>query len=235
MSNQALDRVAVALDTSDRDEFDRWCRFFGPRVGVLKVGLECFVRLGPEAVAVAREHAHRLFLDLKLHDIPNTVAGAAAAARSMGADLLTVHASGGSSMLQAAVDAAAGVDILAVTVLTHLDAEDLVELGFSETRGAALPVLRWARLARDAGCAGVVSSPRELEILRFEFPPPFLLVTPGIRPGGVDRDDQRRTSSPAQALAGGSDLLVIGRPLTRASDPEETLGRLERELETAVD
>jgi orotidine-5'-phosphate decarboxylase len=235
MSIEGLERVAVALDTSDREEFDRWCRFFGPRVGVLKVGLECFVRLGPAAVAVAREHARRLFLDLKLHDIPNTVAGASAAARGMGADLLTVHASGGRSMLEAAVRAAPGVEVLAVTLLTHLGTEDLRELGFIERRWSENPVQRLANVARTAGCAGVVSSPRELETLRPVLPPPFLLVTPGIRPAGAGPDDQRRIASPAEAVAGGADVLVIGRPLTRAPDQGEALDRLAREIADADD
>lgn len=233
MTRSALDRVAVALDTSDAEEFDRWCRFFGPRVGVLKVGLECFVRLGPEAVEEARRHAGKLFLDLKLHDIPNTVAGAVGAARDLGADLLTVHASGGRSMLEAAVQAAPEVDILAVTVLTHIDEEELIDLGLFGGQWTDHPVQRWALLAREAECAGVVSSPRELEILRPELPPPFLLVTPGIRPEGIARDDQRRTASPARALADGADLLVIGRPLTRSPDPGIALENLERELAVA--
>jgi orotidine-5'-phosphate decarboxylase len=223
-----LARVAVALDTPDRDEFDQWCRFFGPRVGVLKVGLECFYRFGSSAVEEARRHAAALFLDLKLHDIPNTVAGAVASVRSLGADLITVHAAGGSPMLEAAVAAAGETRILAVTLLTHLGDAELAEL---DLHGPGMErVKNWALLARRSGCAGVVSSPRELESLRPALAPPFLLVTPGIRPSGSGHDDQRRVATPAEALAGGSDLLVIGRPLTRASDPEAALDRLAREI-----
>lgn len=224
-----LSRVAVALDTSDRATFERWCAFFGPRVGVLKVGLEAFVRFGPPAVADARRHARGLFLDLKLHDIPNTVAGAVAAARDLGADYLTLHAGGGPAMIGAAARAAGdGVKLLAVTLLTHLDAAALAAL---ELPGAAAGrVLTWARLAAESGAAGVVASPLELEALRRELPVPFLIVTPGIRPAGAALDDQRRTASARAALAAGADLLVIGRPLTQAADPEAALAALAEEL-----
>lgn len=228
----ALDRVAVALDTPDRETFDRWCAFFGPRVGVLKVGLEAFVRWGPEAVGVARHWAKRIFLDLKLHDIPNTVRGAVAAARDLGVDYLTVHAAGGPEMLAAAREAAEeGTRLLVVTLLTHLDEEalEVLVLGGSSTER----VSRWTALARTAGCAGVVCSPLEVVRLREENPAPFLLVTPGIRGlGAASADDQRRTASPEAALGAGADLLVIGRPLTQAPDPETALHELAKTLES---
>jgi len=224
-----LDRVAVALDTSDRAELAAWAERFGPRVGALKVGLEAFVRFGPAGVAEARRHARALFLDLKLHDIPNTVAGAVAAARDLGADLLTVHAGGGPAMIEAAARAAAGgPTILAVTLLTHLDERELDRLGLPGP--PAERVLDWVRLARAAGAGGAVCSPRELPAVRGAAPPPFQLVTPGIRPAGSAADDQRRTASAAEALDAGADLLVIGRPLTRAADPEAALAALAREI-----
>jgi orotidine-5'-phosphate decarboxylase len=225
-----LDRVVVALDTPDRDRYDDWCRTFGPRVGLLKVGLEAFVRWGPPAVTTAREHARGVFLDLKLHDIPNTVAGAVSAARELGVQLLTVHAAGSTSMLRAAVDAARGeVGILAVTLLTHLDEAALAEL---DLPGAVTPrVERWAELAQAAGCAGVVCSPHETAALRHRLARPFLLVTPGVRPTGSDAGDQRRAATPAAALVAGADYLVIGRPLTGAADPLAALAALERELD----
>jgi orotidine-5'-phosphate decarboxylase len=229
----SLDRVAVALDTSDRDEFLHWCRFFGPRVGVLKVGLECFYRFGSAAVEDARRYAQRLFLDLKLHDIPNTVAGAVTALRSLGADMITVHASGGRPMLEAAVGAAGDTKILAVTLLTHLDEADLASLDLDGPGTAR--VRTWARLARQSGCAGAVCSPQELEVLRPAVPGPFLLVTPGIRQTGSGLDDQRRVATPASALAAGSDLLVIGRPLTRAIDPGLALAQIAGEISDAAD
>jgi orotidine-5'-phosphate decarboxylase len=227
----ALKQVAVAVDTADRGEFSRWCELFGPRVGVLKVGLEAFVRWGPGAVEEARKSAPAVFLDLKLHDIPNTVAGAVAAAASLGVDYLTVHAGGGEAMLRAASEAAQGrLRVLAVTVLTSLDDEAL--RGLDLPGGVAARVERWTRLAREAGCAGVVCSAVEAARLRPLAPRPFLLVTPGIRGGGEESGDQRRTASPAQALAAGSDLLVIGRPLTRAADPLAALAALAADLAT---
>jgi orotidine-5'-phosphate decarboxylase len=227
-----LERVAVALDTAERATLERWAAAFAPRVGFLKVGLEAFVRLGPAAAGIARAAGGRLFLDLKLHDIPNTVAGAVAAACELGADLLTVHAGGGPAMLEAAARAAEGrVRLLAVTVLTHLDRSELARL---ELPGEpAERALGWARLAREAGCAGVVCSPQELARLRPELPPPFLLVTPGIRPAGSAAGDQRRVATPAAALAAGADLLVVGRPLTRADDPAAALDALAGELARA--
>jgi orotidine-5'-phosphate decarboxylase len=228
-----LEPVAVALDSAELETFERWAAFFGPRVGVLKVGLEAFVRFGPSAVEVARRAGGRVFLDLKLHDIPNTVAGAVASARDLGADLLTVHAGGGPAMLEAAARAAGGrLAVLAVTVLTHLDAAELARLDLPGT--PAERALAWARLAREAGCAGVVCSPRELAALRPALPPPFRLVTPGIRPAGAEAGDQKRTATPAAALAAGADLLVIGRPLTAASDPQAALDRLAAELAGAA-
>jgi orotidine-5'-phosphate decarboxylase len=229
LSALRLPRVAVALDTPDRATFERWCRLFGPRVGLLKVGLEAFLRWGPEAVERAREHAEGVFLDLKLHDIPNTVAGAVAAARDLGVRFLTVHAGGGREMLAAAVEAAANqVELLAVTVLTHLGEPELAALGMPG--GVESRVARWAELARAQGCAGIVCSPRELAALRPHLPPPFLMVTPGVRPAGAALADQRRVATPRQALAAGADYLVIGRPLTGAPDPLRALAELAAEL-----
>ncbi len=217
-----LERLAVALDTADWERFDAWCAHFGPRVGYLKVGLEAYVRFGPRAVERARASGARVFLDLKLHDIPNTVAGAVGAARELGVSLLTLHAGGGRAMLAAAVEAARGeLGLLAVTVLTHLDPEALAELALPGAIGDR--ALAWARLAQAAGCRGIVCSAQELGALRPALPPPFLLVTPGIRPPAAAAGDQRRVATPETALAGGSDLLVVGRPLTAAPDPEAAL------------
>jgi len=228
---EPLRRVAVPLDTSDRGVFRAWCRRFGPRVGALKVGLEAFTRWGPAAVEEAGAQGE-VFLDLKLHDIPHTVAGAVAAARGLGVRYLTVHAAGGPAMLAAAAEAARGeVALLAVTLLTHLDAAALAALDLPGE--AAARADRWAGLAAAAGCAGAVCSPRELATLRASRPRPFLLVTPGVRPAGSPRDDQRRTATPAEALAAGADLLVVGRPLTRAADPEAALAALAAELAAA--
>lgn len=229
MLNTNLSQLALALDTSDWPTYLRWCRFFGPRVGVLKVGLEAFTRWGLRAVEVARRDANSLFLDLKLHDIPNTVRGAVTAARDQGADYLTIHTSGGPAMLEAAQTAAGGsLKLLGVTLLTHLDREALMALDLPG--GDSQRVKRWASLARRAGCAGIVCSPLELGDLRLENPRPFELVTPGIRMGDGEAHDQRRTATPAAALQAGADLLVVGRPVTRAADPERALESLAAEM-----
>ena len=228
-ANDPLSAVAVALDTADRDAFERWAAFFGPRVGVLKVGLEAYVRWGPPAVEIARRSARAIFLDLKLHDIPNTVAGAVRSAKELGVDYLTLHAGGGSAMVRAAAEAAEGkVALLAVTVLTHLDESALAELGLPG--GSGERARHWCELARGAGAAGVVCSPLEVAELRAVSPRPFKLVTPGIRPSGPASDDQRRTATARAARDAGADLLVIGRPLTQAADPGRALATLEAEL-----
>ncbi len=226
-----LEYLAVALDTSDWSEFESWCDRFGARAGVLKVGLEAYVRWGPRAVVRAQATGARIFLDLKLHDIPNTVAGAVRAAAGLGVSYLTVHSSGASRMLASAVEAADGqVRILGVTLLTRLDEGELADLDLPGSPEAR--VGRWARLAAAAGCAGVVCSPLEVARLHELLPAGVELVTPGIRPTigtgttVVDDDDQRRVATPTTALADGASLLVIGRPLTRASDPEAVLANL---------
>ncbi len=230
MNEDGLARVALALDTADWPRYGELARRFGPRLGALKVGLEAFTRWGPRAVEEASRHGRAVFLDLKLHDIPNTVGGAVAAARELGVSYLTVHAAGGPAMLEAARRAAGDeLRLLAVTVLTHLGEAALASLQLPGP--PAERVLGWARLACEAGCDGVVCSPRELAALRPALPPPFLLVTPGIRGlGEVAGDDQQRVASPAEALAAGADLLVIGRPLTQAPDPELALAELARAL-----
>jgi orotidine-5'-phosphate decarboxylase len=227
--------VAVALDTSNWEEFTSWAELYGPRVGVLKIGLEAFLSFGPRAVEEARSRARGLFLDLKLHDIPNTVAKAVAAARRQGVDYLTVHASGGPAMLRAAAETAdARVSLLAVTLLTHLDERALERLELSGP--GPLRAVRWATLAQEAGCAGAVCSPQEVAELRRALPRPFQLVTPGIRPDGrVGEDDQRRTATPSSAMAAGADLLVIGRPLTRSTDPLRALELLAEQMEMSGD
>ncbi len=234
--DRPIEQLAVALDTPEWAAFEHWSDRLARRVGFLKVGLESYVRWGPRAVARAQEAGGRVFLDLKLHDIPNTVAGAVASASDLGAELLTIHAGGGPAMLAAAAEAAeragSGLQLLAVTVLTHLDAAELAALGLP---GAPTErALAWARLARDAGCAGVVSSPLEAAALRATLPRPFRIVTPGIRLPEEDRGDQRRVATPAAALAAGADLLVVGRPLTRAANLDDALAAFSREIEAAA-
>lgn len=214
-------RIAVALDTADPARATALAGAVAPHCGVLKVGLELFAAAGADAVrAIAR---HRpVFLDLKLHDIPNTVGAAVAALLPLAPAFLTLHAAGGSAMIAAARDAAeragaARPRLLAVTVLTSLDASALAATGIADPPEAQ--VLRLARLAVAAGADGLVCAAAELPALRAALGPAPLLVVPGIRPAGVAGDDQARTATPAEAIAAGADLLVIGRPITTAPDP----------------
>jgi len=216
------DRLIAALDTPEPARAAAWARALAPEVGLVKVGLELFVAHGPRAVAEVAEAGAPVFLDLKLHDIPNTVAGAVRSANALGAAMLTVHAAGGAAMIAAAREAgeasgAARPMILAVTVLTSLGAADLAATGVAG--GPSRQVLRLARLAVDAGADGLVCSPLEVAPLRAALGPGVRLVVPGIRPAGSEAGDQKRVMAPAEAVAAGADWLVIGRPITGAADP----------------
>jgi orotidine-5'-phosphate decarboxylase len=219
--DEAVRRLAVALDASDRDEIVRLARLLFGRVGVAKIGLEAFTAHGPALVSDVLTLDLPVFLDLKLHDIPNTVERAARSAARLGVSMLTVHAAGGEAMLRAACAGASSVDpppaVVAVTVLTSLDDTALAGLGIAG--GAGARALAWAELAQRCGCAGVVCSPREAAALRAALGPGFVLVTPGVRPAGTAVADQRRVATPREAIAAGADLLVVGRPITAAADP----------------
>ncbi|MGP1394162.1 MAG: orotidine-5'-phosphate decarboxylase [Inquilinaceae bacterium] len=225
--------IFCAIDTADADAALRLARGLVGAVGGLKLGLEFFCANGPQGVAPIADLGLPLFLDLKLHDIPQTVAGAVRAAAALGPALLTIHASGGPAMMRAAADAAAqaaarrGGDrtkLLGVTVLTSLDAADLTVVG--QTADASDQVERLARLALENGLDGVVCSPHEIGRLRQALGPSALLVIPGIRPAGEGSQDQKRVMTPAAALEAGADYLVIGRPITQAKDPAETARRI---------
>ncbi len=209
--------IAVALDAPDVETAARWAQAVTPYVQVVKVGLELFCQAGPSVVETVRGGSGvDLFLDLKLHDIPNTVAGAAAGVAKLRPTYLTVHACGGADMVRAAVEAAPDVTIAAVTVLTSLSAEVLAQIGLA---GPPLDaVRRLAVLAVGAGARALVCSPHEVAAVRREVGPGVVLITPGVRPAGTDVQDQARVATPQQALADGADLLVIGRPITGASD-----------------
>ncbi|SHI96861.1 orotidine-5'-phosphate decarboxylase [Roseomonas rosea] len=213
--------IIAALDTQSPEQAEAWAEALAPHVGCLKLGLEFFVANGP--AAVARIAPHRpLFLDLKFHDIPNTVAGAVRSACALAPAMLTIHAGGGPAMVQAARRAAEefGPDrpaILAVTVLTSTDAATLSATGVSG--GPAQQVLRLARLALEAGADGLVCSPREVSLLRDAHGTGPLLVVPGIRPAGSAAGDQSRIATPEETADAGADWLVIGRPITAAPDP----------------
>jgi orotidine-5'-phosphate decarboxylase len=231
-------RIAVALDASERGRILELARLLAPETGVLKIGLEAFCSHGPALVAEVVALAP-VFLDLKLHDIPNTVGAAAAAAARTGASILNVHATGGREMMRVAGErareaaAAAGLPaprVIAVTVLTSLDAEALSEVGIEGTPRTA--ALRLAVLAKGSGLDGVVCSPEEIVAIRAACGPEFLLVVPGIRPAGSAAADQKRIATPGSAAKAGADLLVIGRPITGAADPAATARAINREIDS---
>jgi orotidine-5'-phosphate decarboxylase len=223
-------RIYVALDFPAARAAEALVARLDPAQCGVKVGKELFVAAGPDLVHALAARGFSVFLDLKFHDIPNTVAGACAAATRLGVAMLNVHASGGRAMLRAAreaVDRAAREAgrapplLIAVTVLTSLADADLAEVGFAD--GAAAQVLRLAALAQDCGLDGVVCSAQEAAALRAARGPSFKLVTPGIRLAGATQDDQARIVTPQAAVAAGADFLVIGRPITQAPDPLATL------------
>lgn len=218
MAPSAHERIVFPLDVSTIDEARTWLDRLGTHVGVYKVGLELFTAVGPAAVAAVHDAGAACFLDLKVHDIPATVASAVRSAVRMGVRYLTVHASAGPAALAAAAEAAQGTDtqLLAVTVLTSLDQGELDAIGLVGAPAEA--VSRLAAVAHGSGVDGFVCSPHEVAALRAEMPNATLVV-PGVRPKGSATGDQRRTATPAEARASGADLLVIGRPIRLADDP----------------
>ena len=210
--------VAVALDAPDLETAARWAALVTPHVSTVKIGLELYLRYGPQVVASVRGASGvRVFLDLKLHDIPATVAGASRAVARLRPEMLTVHAAGGPDVVRAAVESAPGTMVAAVTVLTSLSDDDLGRVGLAGPVSDA--VLRLATLAVEAGARGLVCSPREVAAGRDAVGPDITLITPGVRPAGSASNDQARIATPEEALQSGSDLLVIGRPITGAADP----------------
>ncbi|GAA4230838.1 orotidine-5'-phosphate decarboxylase [Streptosporangium album] len=213
--------IAVALDAPDLETAAHWASLVTPHVSTVKVGLELYLRYGPEVIASIRGASGvQVFLDLKLHDIPNTVAGAAKAVARLRPAILTVHAGGGPAMISAAVEALPATQIAAVTVLTSLSEADLGRIGIAGPSEDA--VRRLAVMAVGAGAQALVCSPREVATVRAEVGPDITLITPGVRPVGAASQDQARVATPEQALADGADLLVIGRPITGSADPGAT-------------
>jgi orotidine-5'-phosphate decarboxylase len=227
--------VIVALDFSSATAALQFAQRLSPGLCRVKVGKELFTSSGPALVDALQNLGFDVFLDLKFHDIPNTVAGAVRAAADLGVWMVNVHASGGRRMLEAAADAIAGRPrpplLIAVTVLTSMSDEDLRELGYSDT--VEQRVGRLATLAASSGLDGVVCSAMEAQMLRGTCPSEFCLVTPGIRLAGDDAGDQRRVLTPSEAVRLGSDYLVIGRSITSADDPLAALERMHRELNLA--
>lgn len=233
---QPRDHIIFPLDVASEDEAKRLVEVLGDSVGMFKVGLELFVRCGPSIVNFITSKASAgVFLDLKLHDIPATVARAMAGIAELNVRLTTVHCGESPRMLEAAVAASGGkVAVLAITVLTSVSAADLAASGFGAdfTGDLSQRVLQRARLAKNAGCAGVVCSGLEVRAIKAKMGRDFLVVTPGIRPAwaaGV-KDDQRRLATPAEALAAGADYLVIGRPIRDAPDPRAAALRVAAEI-----
>jgi len=221
--DEARKKIIFALDVNGVSEIDRYAGMLSGKVGMFKVGKELFTSCGPEAVRAVLRHGGQVFLDLKYHDIPNTVAKAMLEAARLGVQLTNLHALGGAEMMETAASAVRkefGDDrprLLAVTILTSSTAETLRGVGIDHP--VEEMVVRLARLAQGAGMDGVVASPLEIGLIRAACGPDFLIVTPGVRPSFSTADDQKRIMTPAEAVSAGSDYLVIGRPIAQANDP----------------
>lgn len=227
------ERLIVALDVSSASAAQRLVLQIGDSASIYKVGLQLFTAEGPEVVRDLVASGRKVFLDLKLHDIPNTVSHAVKSAVELGASMLTVHGSGGIAMLNAAVQAANHrLSILAVTVLTSLNDEDLQEIGYSS--GTVDQALRIAALARSTGCDAVVTSAKEVSALRKMLGEGFGIVVPGVRPQGSDRNDQQRIATPAQAISSGASHIVVGRPITQAANPANAAAAILDEMASAA-
>ncbi len=237
------DKLTVALDLPTADAAARMAEKLHGRVGMFKVGSRLFTAEGPVLARYLVAQSEKVFLDLKFHDIPNTVRGAARQAAELGVSMLTVHASGGRKMMEAAVGGVREASsarshtggrplVLAVTLLTSLTSEDLDELGAAGNPEDA--VVRLARLAQQAGVDGVVASPREIGAVRRACGPRFVIVTPGIRPAAAASNDQTRTSTPEIAIRAGADYLVVGRPIIEAPDPVAAAEAIVAEMEKAL-
>ncbi len=241
MKDAARKRLIFALDVDEFVEAERWVKLLHRHVGLFKVGKQLFTRCGPEVVHMVRGEGGEVFLDLKYHDIPNTVAMASIEAARLGARMVNVHALGGSEMMArtvAEIDARypRGAELrpllLAVTILTSSTDQTLQEIGIERLVTEMVP--RLARLAKQAGMDGVVASPREVPLIREACGPDFLIVTPGVRPAFAALDDQKRVTTPADAIAAGADYLVVGRPIAAAADPAAAAELILEEMAAAL-
>jgi orotidine-5'-phosphate decarboxylase len=230
MQRTPRERIVFALDVPDLSDTRAWIARLHEHVGVFKVGLELFTAMGPDAVRVVHDAGAACFLDLKLHDIPATMAGAAASAVRLGVRYLTIHASAGESALRAVADVTRGTNTtpLAVTVLTSLDQNELTAIGFQGD--AKQSAARLAEIARASGMGGLVCSPHEARALRAVVGPDMVIVTPGVRMRGADAGDQRRVATPRDAIEQGADLIVVGRPIRQAPDPVATARAIADEI-----
>jgi len=237
---KAKDYIIFPLDVPTMDDAKQYVELLADNVGLFKVGLELFIRSGPEIIEFIHSHsAARVFLDLKLHDIPATVGRAMARIADLGVAFATVHVGETKRMLEAAVEGSRGaVGVLGVTVLTSVSTQDLKSAGYRKDLYDDMPgtVIQRAQLAHASGCAGVICSGLEAQRIKKEFGQDFLAVTPGIRPAQTiaAKEDQQRITTPAQAITSGSDYLVIGRPIRDADDPGQAADRIAAEIEQAL-
>jgi len=235
----ASDYIVFPLDVPDIETAERYTEMLSDAVGMFKIGLELFIRTGPAGIArIRRAGARRIFLDLKLHDIPKTVERAMAVVATLEVDYVTVHCGEDIRMLEAAVQAGGDrVGVLGVTVLTSVSAEDLAASGYREPMASDVfsLVQQRARMAHAAGCRGIVCSGKEVASIKQEFGSGLEAITPGIRPAGhvTAGDDQKRVVTPAMAVADGADYIVIGRPIRDADDPAAAAGRVAKEIESS--
>ncbi len=232
---EARKKILFALDVHGLDDIDRWADTLAGKVGMFKVGKELFTSCGPAAVKAVQRHGGQVFLDLKYHDIPNTVASAMLEAARLGVQLANLHALGGGEMMEAAATAvrkefsdAERPRLLAVTILTSSTVETLRQVGIDHS--VQDMVVRLARLAKESGMDGVVASPLEIKLIREACGPDFLIVTPGVRPSFAAVDDQKRIMTPAEAVSAGADYLVIGRPIAKAVDPVQAADLIAAEI-----
>ncbi|MBW2554879.1 MAG: orotidine-5'-phosphate decarboxylase [Deltaproteobacteria bacterium] len=231
------ERIIIALDVASFNEAEKFVKLLKHTIGIFKVGKQLFTHCGPKVVEMIQHHGGKVFLDLKFHDIPNTVARAVGEACKLGVFMLTLHAMGGKKMMQEAVHASIKQAqalsspppfLLAVTILTSLRQEDFEGIGIVSSMEEA--VLRLAKLSKRAGVHGVIASAREASLIRANCGEDFIIVTPGIRPKGVALDDQKRAVTPGEAILAGSDYIVIGRPILEAKDPLKVANEIVEEL-----
>lgn len=236
---EARNKIIFALDVHGLDDIDRWAGKLAGKVGMFKVGKELFTSCGPAAVKAVQRHGGQVFLDLKYHDIPNTVASAMLEAARLGVQLTNLHALGGAEMMETAVNAVhkefsdtVRPRLLAVTILTSSTVETLRQVGIEHS--VQDMVVRLARLAKASGMDGVVASPLEISLIREACGPDFLIVTPGVRPPFAAVDDQKRIMTPSEAVSSGADYLVIGRPIAKATDPVQAADAIAAEITDGV-
>lgn len=231
----ARNKIIFALDVKGLSDIDKWSESLSHKVGMFKVGKELFTSCGPAAVETVKKHGGSVFLDLKYHDIPNTVAQAVISAASLGVSIVNLHALGGPEMMEKAANelqrnfsSSQRPKLIAVTILTSSTAETLKAIGIDHS--VEDMVVRLAKLAKSCGVDGVVSSPLEIKAIRAACGDDFLIVTPGVRPSFASADDQKRIMTPAEAVAAGADFLVIGRPIAKADDPKKAADMIVDEI-----